>query len=143
MVTNGSKENHGDNQPFYSSLTALLHNGIIVNEAELWTRFPDKSRDFEVDTEIFSHLFEDTLKTNNNIIEALQLSFKELVGANTIAVIHKQFDLVCVTTSNSSLYFWESPNLGLLLFASEEFLLSQVIKGIKARVIQQKQTFIN
>lgn len=131
MVTNGSSQNHGDNQPFSSNETIVLHNGIIVNEVQLWKNFADRKREFEVDTEIFSVMFEENLQQEKCIVKALQVSFKELVGANTVAVIHNDFDVICVCTSNSSLYIWQVPSLGLIVFASEEFVLSQIRKNFQ------------
>ena len=131
MVTNGSRQKHGDNQPFFSNETILLHNGIIVNEEQLWNKFPNTQRKFGVDTEIFSVIFEEALLKEQCMVQALQSAFEELVGANTIAVVHNDFDLICVCSSNSSLYIWEIPALELTVFASEEFVLSQIRKDFK------------
>jgi glucosamine 6-phosphate synthetase-like amidotransferase/phosphosugar isomerase protein len=40
LVTNGSQTNADNNQPVVKDGVIGVHNGIIVNEAELWARHP-------------------------------------------------------------------------------------------------------
>ncbi len=52
LVTNGTEDIHNNNQPVLKNGMACIHNGIIVNDKELWKKFPDLKREYEIDTEI-------------------------------------------------------------------------------------------
>ena len=54
MVTNGSAESHENNQPVILDGIVCIHNGIIVNDEQLWAAHPDLQRKYEVDTEVLS-----------------------------------------------------------------------------------------
>ena len=56
MVTNGFQSNSDNNQPVIARGTIAVHNGIIVNDAELWRRYPDMQRTRDVDTEVLVNL---------------------------------------------------------------------------------------
>ncbi len=44
LVTNGSQSNAENNQPVVKDGVVGIHNGIIVNEKELWSRHPEIQR---------------------------------------------------------------------------------------------------
>src|SRR5262245_27224600 len=50
MVTNGSPSNHANNQPVIRDGLICLHNGIVVNDGDLWDANPDLDRRYQVDT---------------------------------------------------------------------------------------------
>ena len=52
LVTNGTEDIHNNNQPVLKNGMACIHNGIIVNDRELWEKFPDLKREYDIDTEI-------------------------------------------------------------------------------------------
>src|SRR3989338_2888264 len=51
METDGSYRVHGNNQPVCKEGIVTVHNGIVVNYAELWRTFPELRRELEVETE--------------------------------------------------------------------------------------------
>ncbi len=51
LVTNGFQSNEENNQPVVANGTVGVHNGIIVNDAQLWGSHPELERRTEVDTE--------------------------------------------------------------------------------------------
>ena len=57
LVTNGLDAIAANNQPVIREGLVGIHNGIIVNDAELWDRFK-LERTAEVDTEVFLALVE-------------------------------------------------------------------------------------
>ena len=52
LVTNGSQLNDNNNQPVSKDGIIGLHNGIIVNVDELWSKYSNLKREFDVDTEV-------------------------------------------------------------------------------------------
>ncbi len=52
LVTNGSQLNDVNNQPVVKDGIIGIHNGIIVNEGELWSRHPEITETYEIDTEV-------------------------------------------------------------------------------------------
>ena len=52
LVTNGSQINNHNNQPVIKDNLIGIHNGIIVNNNNLWKENKDLVREFQIDTEI-------------------------------------------------------------------------------------------
>ena len=70
MVTNGSSDVHDNNQPVIRSGLVAIHNGIIVNDAELWPDMPAVERNLEVDTEVMLALVERNLRKGFSFVAA-------------------------------------------------------------------------
>src|SRR3989344_9605739 len=51
LVTNGRFGVNFNNQPIARDGIIGVHNGIVVNDAELWKKFPDLQRMYEAGTE--------------------------------------------------------------------------------------------
>ena len=62
LVTNGFQSNSDNNQPVVARGTIAVHNGIIVNDNELWARYPDMVRQSEVDTEVLVNLLRRSIR---------------------------------------------------------------------------------
>ena len=56
LVTNGSQEQHDNNQPVLSNNVVGVHNGIITNVEEIWNNHKSFEREYEIDTEIIFKL---------------------------------------------------------------------------------------
>ena len=52
LVTDGAQQVHGNNQPVITPGVVGIHNGIIVNDEDLWRKFPSLERRYEIDTEV-------------------------------------------------------------------------------------------
>ena len=72
MVTNGSSDVHDNNQPVIRSGLVAIHNGIIVNDAELWPDMPAVERNLEVDTEVMLALVERNLRKGFSFVAQLR-----------------------------------------------------------------------
>ena len=127
MVTNGSEDNPDNNQPVLKNDLVLLHNGIVVNDAELWDTHPAWQRRYQVDTEVYADLLAQAIRSGSSLPAALRAAFTATHGANTLAAIHRGRDTLVATTSNGSLYFWSAPQAGLNIFSSEEYILHQAL----------------
>ncbi|MGB4062689.1 MAG: glutamine--fructose-6-phosphate transaminase (isomerizing) [Azonexus sp.] len=92
--------------PHISGTIAVVHNGIIENYESLRTELTTQGYVFtsDTDTESIAHLVQATLKTEPDLLKAVQITCKRLVGAYAIAVIdHNQPGKVIVAREGSPL----------------------------------------
>lgn len=130
MVTNGSDRNNRNNQPVVKNSLICIHNGIIVNDQEIWDANSGMKREEEVDTEVFLALME---KNNykENMEEALLKSLSEIKGSLSVALADKESEQLLLYTNVGSLYIVCSRDSQMLLFASERYILEHMIQGKK------------
>ena len=86
LVTNGSGEQNENNQPVIKAGNVAVHNGIIVNVDEIWKKYSDLNRNFEVDTEVFLELFTE-FKKHSSPIGALRNVYQEIYGSASVALL--------------------------------------------------------
>jgi len=127
MVTNGDAHDVGNNQPVFRNRLACIHNGIITNDEKLWQAEPDLLREHGVDTEVFLALAERGLNQGQSLVESIQCAIMRLIGANSFAVIDRVADGILLATTNGSLYCAADSDSGIAVFASERFILEQVL----------------
>ena len=123
LVTNGSQLVAENNQPVVKSGLLGIHNGIIVNENELWTSHPDLERSFEIDTEVILALVRKRLDQGSPIAEAISRTAAEIYGTFSISLMAVDRGLLALATNNGSLYTLEHDAMRIFAFASEEFFL--------------------
>ncbi len=58
LQTNGISDINSNNQPVVKDGAVGVHNGIIVNDKKLWTKFSGLKKKFDVDTEVFLSLLQ-------------------------------------------------------------------------------------
>ena len=93
--------------PHYSSTEtlALIHNGIIENYASLKEKLQEKGYEFKssTDTEVLVQLIEYIKVTNNlDLLTAVQLALREVIGAYAIAVLEKDHPEQIIAARKSS-----------------------------------------
>lgn len=99
--TQGDQKDNFNNHPIITkSGLALVHNGMITNDAEPFSKYGLK-RDGEVDSEAIVKLIEHYLE-QGKMTEAIQKTTKELRGSMACALIS--------TKQPKSLYLWNSTN---------------------------------
>ena len=131
LVTNGNEDIHNNNQPVLKNGMACIHNGIIVNDKELWKKFSDLKREYDIDTEIILALIAKFRKENYSLPDSVKASFKHIYGATSIAVILDNSDDLILATNNGSLYISYNENQDCLIFASEKYILNEVLEETK------------
>ena len=92
--------------PHVSGSIAVVHNGIIENYESLRNELTAQGYVFtsDTDTESIAHLVQATLKTEPDLLKAVQITCQRLVGAYAIAVIdHTQPGKVIVAREGSPL----------------------------------------
>lgn len=131
MVTNGSAQDEFNNQPVIKDGHLILHNGIIVNDSELWNSNPTLLREYKVDTEIFGALLGVGAAKGLTLLESMQAAFEQIRGGNTIVALSLEHDQIAIGTSNGSMYFWHSADRKTAVFASERLIVEKTVKRLK------------
>jgi hypothetical protein len=127
MVTNGSATDHGNNQPVIKDGLVGIHNGIIVNDADLWRNHPRLIRNAEVDTEALLAVIAERRFGNCSLSESVSMVFGEARGANSIALASADDDALVLATTNGSLFYSVSRDARMLVFASERYILERIM----------------
>ena len=138
LVTNGAQQNSENNQPVIKDGIIGIHNGIIVNDRELWKKFPFLERKYEVDTEIMLSLIRHFYKDEKLLTNAINHSFKLIKGTASIALLFNDIDNLLLATNNGSLYVCTGDNI--IIFASELYILKKLIIRQKLQKILSDHT---
>jgi hypothetical protein len=117
LITNGLS----DNQPVVRTDIAALHNGIIVNEEEVWGQLSVK-REFTIDSEVIVATAEEYLKNNNDFSTLAEVILSKCKGIVACALVFPSLGKLILFSNNGSLYIGELE--GVLYFASERYGLS-------------------
>ncbi len=127
LVTNGRQDLDLNNQPVIKDGAVCVHNGIVVNENELWNRYSDLTRSSDIDTEVLVSLLQKYQKEGYSIAQSAQKSYSQIDGAASIGVLFDNKDKVLLATNTGSLYKCVSENQKALIFASEKYILKQLV----------------
>ena len=128
LVTNGVA-NDNNNQPVIKDEIIGVHNGIVVNDKQIWANYPNLSRETSVDTEIILSLISLNYKKNNNIVTSVYQTFNQIEGTASIALLFSETQDCLLATNNGSIYYIKENNI--FVFASEGNILKQLNKKIK------------
>jgi hypothetical protein len=127
MVTNGFQSDNDNNQPVIVPGAVAVHNGIIVNDEDLWKRHPDLTRRYSVDTEVMLALLRKHMAAGQNVPGALQTTFGELFGSASTAIFLDDQPLLVLASNTGSLFTARNQRGTFLVFASERFILQELI----------------
>jgi glucosamine--fructose-6-phosphate aminotransferase (isomerizing) len=127
LVTNGSQLKEVNNQPVIKDDMVVVHNGIIVNNDDLWSKYNDLKRLYDIDTEIVPSLIRHKINQNNSLIDAIASSCKMLQGTYSLGIQFADFQKFVLTTNNGSVYYTSVDN-DVFIFASERFIIHQLLK---------------
>lgn len=133
METDGAREIHANNQPVFREGVLAVHNGIVVNHRKLWNEeLPGLQPQTEVDTEIIPALIGSALERNVSMVKAIQGAFEKIEGMSSVALLFERFGGLALATNNGSLALAQNPARKIFLFASEKWILEQVLKKFPA-----------
>jgi glucosamine--fructose-6-phosphate aminotransferase (isomerizing) len=117
LATNGSPTLEENNQPIVLNDICLVHNGIVVNDSILRSKFSLTLKS-SLDTESIIHLLNNfSVRTNPKF--ALARLFAEIKGNATLAFTINSRRSCILATNNGSLYYSIDPRRRLFVFASE------------------------
>lgn len=129
IQTNGLSEINTNNQPVVKDGAVGIHNGIIVNDDELWKSFSTLTRKYDVDTEAFLSLLQMFRAQGKPLIEALRLVFERIEGSASMVVQFDNINNIALATNTGSLYISLNRNEKILVFASEKYILQQILNN--------------
>jgi hypothetical protein len=128
LITNGL----GDNQPVVRANICVIHNGIIVNEEDIWKKI-DVERKFQIDSEVIVAIAEQHLSQKSELSELPQKVLALCKGVIACALVVPESGKILLFSNNGSLYAGEDQTG--VYFASERFPLNEIgcdnIKQIK------------
>jgi predicted glutamine amidotransferase len=119
LITNGLE----DNQPVVRENVIVLHNGIIVNEEEVWQQLQTE-RKLKIDSETIIGVTLDFLKNNSNLELLPNEIFKKCKGVISCALVLKGQGKLILMSNNGSLYLGKKEND--TYFASEKYPLTLI-----------------
>ncbi|MBH1942045.1 hypothetical protein I5677_14180 [Mobilitalea sibirica] len=125
LVTNGSQISQHNNQPVIRNNMIAIHNGIIVNDNEIWKRHSDYTRYYEVDTESYLALLNDLYGTDLDITSTIDKIYSEIEGTVSLATVISKSKSLLLHSNNGSLYLMTDLQ-NVLIFASENNTLKRI-----------------
>lgn len=128
LATNGTQSNGANNQPVITYGAVALHNGIVVNDAQLTARYPLIARQGELDSEMLAALLRTKLAELGDLAAATRATFAEIQGSASIAMLFDNLDVMLLATNTGSLFQLTSPAGTIVAFASERFILQRVLE---------------
>ncbi|HYG44714.1 MAG TPA: hypothetical protein VEA17_17480, partial [Bordetella sp.] len=134
LVTNGLQGIDANNQPVRTGAVVCVHNGIIVNQAELWARHPHLVRTADVDTEIISARLDDLTRQGVPLTQACAEVFAEIYGEASLAVLHAGHDQMLLATNTGSLYIGHDASSQFTFFCSELSIARRIAAELPAPI---------
>jgi glucosamine--fructose-6-phosphate aminotransferase (isomerizing) len=141
LQTNGQSEINSNNQPVVKDGAVGIHNGIIVNDTSLWSSYPSLDKKFDVDTEVFLSLIQMYRFQGESLVEAVKHVYKEIEGSASVALQFDDLKNFVVASNTGSLYTAFIPNK-ILVFASEKYILQQILKSRKLASLFSKTSVL-
>ena len=119
LITNGL----GDNQPVIRDNICAIHNGIIVNEKEIWNKLSLK-RELKIDSEVIVAIASEHLSDGGSIEEIPQKVLSLCRGIVACALVIPNKGKLLLFSNNGSFYIGEIGEDKY--FASEKYALSEI-----------------
>ncbi|HGJ5876902.1 MAG TPA: hypothetical protein ACHBX0_11685 [Arsenophonus sp.] len=128
LITNGLS----DNQPVVRNGICVIHNGIIVNDDNVWAAI-GKERFHEIDTEVIAAITEKHLEETGQLEGFSHTVLSLCQGVIACAITAPKMGKMAIFSNNGSLYLANIDKT--IYFSSEEFPLKEIgcenIKQIK------------
>lgn len=119
LITNGL----ADNQPVIRDDIFVLHNGIIVNDDEIWKNLTVE-RKYQIDSEVIAGITLEHLKNGYPIEDLADVIMAKCKGVVTCAILIQNLGKLILMSNNGSLYIG-SKEIGTY-FASEKYPLTEI-----------------
>jgi hypothetical protein len=119
LITNGQ----ADNQPVVRDEVAIIHNGIITNDAEFWGK-SSVARLFQVDTEAILGVALENMSSTCQLDGLYAAVRSTLKGSFSCALLIPRLGKLVLMSNTGSLFIGQSQ--GGIAFASERSFLSAV-----------------
>lgn len=113
----------GDNQPVHRDSISCLHNGIVLNEAEVWKQLGSLPN-LDIDSEVLPAALSHFLSKGLGVEESVKSMFRLCKGSISVVFLLAEEGQLVLASNNGSLYHGKKE--GCTFFASEGFALSQI-----------------
>ncbi|HRN85875.1 MAG TPA: hypothetical protein PKU78_01060 [Candidatus Dojkabacteria bacterium] len=128
METNGSFSLTHNNQPVVKSGMATIHNGIIVNDNDLWKNHKGLKREFGVDTEVFNALLNERIHKGEGFGASLKKTLQEIKGSYAFGSLFGTYNNLLIATNTGSLFTLSDKEKSFLIFVSEKFFAEEILR---------------
>lgn len=129
LVTNGYEHKNSNNQPVVKDDFIVIHNGIIVNYDELWKKYHLEERMSDLDSELIPVIIKNHL--SKGFGEAVKCLFSDIEGMTNTGILSSENKNLLLATNNGSIYYTDSMSKGIFVFASERYIIEQLIQKNK------------
>lgn len=132
LVTNGSQVVDDNNQPVVRDGIALVHNGIVVNDAALWQKLAAHGRKpvSDLDSEVLAALVEQKIRDEALQPEsAVQAAIAEVFGETSVGFLIPALQTMVLASNTGSIFLCTAQGGGELFFVSERHIASQAMSG--------------
>jgi len=119
LITNGLS----DNQPVVRENIFVLHNGIIVNDDEIWENLTI-NRKHLIDSEVIIGIALEHFKNKGQLNDLSDVIFKKCKGIVSCALLIQDIGKIILISNNGSLYIGDKENA--TCFASENYPLKEI-----------------
>lgn len=119
LITNGLS----DNQPVVRDNIFVLHNGIIVNDDEIWKNL-SFDRKHQIDSEVLIGITLEHFKNNGQFDDLANVILKKCKGIVSCAILFQNRGKIILISNNGSLYLGTKDQA--TYFASEKFPLTEI-----------------
>lgn len=134
LITNGLS----DNQPVMYDDVIVLHNGIVVNDEEVWSHI-NLPRKLQIDSEVIAAIAEDTLQ-NDLHVEEISKRLDELCeGTISCSILLPRLGKVILYSNNGSLYVGKKHQS--IYFSSEIYPLNKINCNNVHQIINSSEVF--
>ena len=132
LITNGL----GDNQPVIRENICAIHNGIVVNEKDIWKKISIE-RKYKIDSEVIVAIAAEHLQNGGKLEEIPNKVLSLCRGVVACALLVPEHGKLMLFSNNGSLYTGKSGDD--FYFASENYALTQIgcedIKQVKEEAL--------
>ncbi|WP_227429821.1 glucosamine 6-phosphate synthetase [Psychrobacter sp. I-STPA6b] len=112
-----------NNQPIIRNDFIVIHNGIIVNDEEIWKETLEP-KNLQIDTEVIAVIAEQYYHKNGTIVGLSESVLSKCKGVVACAVMMPKLGKLVLFSNNGSLYI--AKNKQKFCFASEKYVLEKL-----------------
>ena len=128
LVTNGYEQYYINNQPVVKNGYVVIHNGIIVNQSDLWRKYETEKKISDLDSELIPTIIDYHIRNGIEPGKAIGILFSDIYGMTNTVILSSKFNNLFLSTNNGSLYYIDDSENGFFIFASERFILEKILK---------------
>lgn len=138
LVTNGLQGIDANNQPVVKGGVVCVHNGIIVNEPQLWAEQPALVKESDVDTEVVAAMLDQAIASGISVASAASSVFGRIYGEASLAVLFSARQSMLLATNTGSLFLVADVSRKVAFYCSEAAIARKVIEqmGVVGRPAQ-------